>query len=298
MNDLTIANKKEIQEVTNEKITEYINTFLPNQLSQHEVKQFVEIAKAYNLNPFKREIYCIAYGQGQGRKLSLLTGYEVYIKKAERTGLLTGWKAWTIGEIKDKSLKGCIEIYKKGWEKPFYHEVDFVEYNQNNKIWNEKPKTMIKKVAIAQGFRLAFADDLGGVPYTADEMPEGNEIREVNPVNQNNVNEEKREQVPTAQAPVNNQASPEALLYVEIEKFKDLYLDKILLDGEDLAKMEKTKSLIDTTPIDKMIRYFTWLCKENIEFENLIKIARENVKPEIDIEVEPDNLTFGQEEVA
>ena len=29
---------------------------------------------------------------------------------------------------------------------------------------------MIKKVAIAQGFRLCFSDELGGMPYTADEI--------------------------------------------------------------------------------------------------------------------------------
>jgi hypothetical protein len=31
---------------------------------------------------------------------------------------------------------------------------------------------MIKKVAMAQGFRLCFSDELGGMPYTADELPE------------------------------------------------------------------------------------------------------------------------------
>jgi uncharacterized protein YyaL (SSP411 family) len=31
---------------------------------------------------------------------------------------------------------------------------------------------MIKKVAISQGFRLCFSDELGGMPYTKEEMPE------------------------------------------------------------------------------------------------------------------------------
>lgn len=31
---------------------------------------------------------------------------------------------------------------------------------------------MIKKVAMAQGFRLCFSDELGGIPYTKEEMPE------------------------------------------------------------------------------------------------------------------------------
>lgn len=35
------------------------------------------------------------------------------------------------------------------------------------------PKFMLRKVAIAQGFRLCFPDELGEMPYTADEITEG-----------------------------------------------------------------------------------------------------------------------------
>ena len=46
-------------------------------------------------------------------------------------------------------------------------------------MWGSKPRTMIKKVAIAQGFRLAFPVELGGIPYTADELPGNNVAPEV-----------------------------------------------------------------------------------------------------------------------
>ena len=39
-------------------------------------------------------------------------------------------------------------------------------------MWKEKPVTMIKKVAIVQGFRMAFPDEFGGMPYTAEELPD------------------------------------------------------------------------------------------------------------------------------
>ena len=35
---------------------------------------------------------------------------------------------------------------------------------------------MIKKVAMAQAFRLCFPDELGGMPYTSDEMTEEMEL--------------------------------------------------------------------------------------------------------------------------
>ena len=44
---------------------------------------------------------------------------------------------------------------------------------RNTQIWKEKPITMIKKVAIAQGFRLCFPEELGGLPYTAEEITSG-----------------------------------------------------------------------------------------------------------------------------
>ncbi len=283
MNDITVQNKV-IQEITDEKLIEYINTFHSNQLSQQETKQFIEIAKAYNLNPFKKEIYCISFNARDGRKLSILTGYEVYIKKAERTGLLTGWKAWTEGEVKDRSLKGCIEIHKKGWDKPFYHEVDFVEYNQNNHFWNEKPKTMIKKVAIAQGFRLAFADDLGGAPYTADEVSEGSDIKEINPV----VEAEKPQKT----------TMREDILYIEIEKTKQLYKDISFLDSEEQEKLEKLYQWVIKSSLKAKSDNFDWFIRQNADIESFIKISKENktIKPEIDNDVDENNLTFGMQE--
>jgi len=46
------------------------------------------------------------------------------------------------------------------------------------------PTFMLKKVAIAQGFRLAFPDDLGGMPYIPEELPNdkgGNTVSETLP---------------------------------------------------------------------------------------------------------------------
>jgi hypothetical protein len=73
-------------------------------------------------------------------------------------------------------MKGCVEITRRDWQAPFYHEAYLDEYDQNNTMWKGKPRTMIKKVAIAQGFRMAFPVELGGIPYTADEMPSVPEV--------------------------------------------------------------------------------------------------------------------------
>lgn len=187
--------------IDSKKIKEYLDAFgLGNNLTEQEVKQFTEIAQAFNLNPFKREIYCIPYGEGEKRKLSVITGYEVYLKRAERIGKLKGWKAWTEGTVefktksktvryKDKKtgadrsfekeyraaegdLRAIVEIYRSDWDHPFTHEVHLDEYYQDNEMWGSKPRTMLKKVVTAQGFRLAFPDEFGGMPYTSEELPD------------------------------------------------------------------------------------------------------------------------------
>jgi len=160
--------------------------------------QFVTVAMAYGLNPIRKEIYCIPYGKGDKRKLSIITGYETYLKRADRTGKLSGWRAWTEGtyELKKKpayngdyeksypsgNMKAIVEIHRKDWTTPFTHEVYLNEYAQANDMWCNKTITMLKKVATAQGFRMCFPDEIGGMPYTTEELPDNmTTMRDVTP---------------------------------------------------------------------------------------------------------------------
>jgi len=158
-----------------EKVIEYLKAMnLIENLTKDEVKRFIEISQAFNLNPFKREVYAIKFRD----KFNIVVGYETYIKRAERTNLCSGWHVTTEGKISDKSLKAVITIHRKDWDHAFIHEVYFVEYVRQSMIWKEKPVTMIKKVAMAQGFRLCFSDELGGMPYTSEEIDVHQELQQ------------------------------------------------------------------------------------------------------------------------
>lgn len=139
--------------------------------TESEVALFIKICQTCNLNPFKREAHLVKYGD---MPASIVTGYEVYLKRAENSPHWGGYKVYTDGDGDD--MKAIVEIYRKDWDKPFYHEVDYVEYVGKKKdgtptrFWKEKPKTMLKKVAISQAFRLCFPDVLAGLPYTSDEI--------------------------------------------------------------------------------------------------------------------------------
>ena len=198
MND--IVKREETEIITADKINNYLDAFgFVSQLNAGEKKQFIEIAMAYNLNPFKREIYCVPYDAnvkkpdgswGKERKLSIITGYEVYLKRAERVGALDGWDV--VVEGTGEEMKAVVTIHRKDWSHPFKHEVYFSETAKKDKdgkpqsMWKTMPKFMLKKVAIAQGFRMAFPDEFGGMPYAADELPDNmtagfNEVKNVTP---------------------------------------------------------------------------------------------------------------------
>jgi len=148
-----------------EKIAREYLALVGQRVPRELAVQFLQICQAFKLNPFKREIYLIPYGN----QANIIVGYEVYLKRAERSGKLAGWKVW-IEKDRDGEVKACIRIKRKDWEEPFEHEVYMREYKRDTQIWREKPYTMLKKVAIAQGFRLAFPEELGGIPYTQDEV--------------------------------------------------------------------------------------------------------------------------------
>jgi phage recombination protein Bet len=216
-----------------EKIKTYLRTMnLATNLSQAEVTQFIEIAQGFGLNPFKREIYASKYGNS----FSVIVGYETYIKRAERSGLLSGWNVVTSGSIAEDNLKATITIHRKDFNHPFIHEVEYKEYVQRTKegrptkFWSEKPLTMIKKVATAQGFRLCFSDELGGMPYTAEELPEQ--------VGQNQILvESKQEKIPLMVS--NQEVYDKILVCLEMDCLADIWKS-----NPDLHSNEEFKKLV------------------------------------------------------
>lgn len=156
-------------ELTPKTVKAYINQYATDQ----EVALFLNQCAMFGLNPFKREIYLIKYSAQQNA--TFVVGYEVYLKRAERSDKWAGLESGTAGEGKD--MKAWAKVYRKDWTAPLYHEVYLDEYIQKTKdgsptrFWAEKPRTMLKKVAISQAFRMAFPDEFSGMPYTAEEMP-------------------------------------------------------------------------------------------------------------------------------
>ncbi|ULQ60402.1 recombinase RecT [Brucepastera parasyntrophica] len=171
------ASEETVPAVISRELAEHYLSVSPEELplTEAEKERFIATAVTYQLNPFKRELHArVLFEDGQ-RRMKLITGYEVYIKKAERTGLLDGWKACVEGS--GETLRAVVEIQRKDWSRPFIHEVywnEAVQHDSSGKVngfWERMPKFQLKKVAISQGFRLCFSNEIGGIPYDSAELP-------------------------------------------------------------------------------------------------------------------------------
>ena len=167
------------------KAMEYLSS-MGNTLPPAIQTQFLELAQAYHLNPFKRQIYAVGYGN----KWNVITGYEVYLQRAEYLKKLDGWEVTVSG--KGQEMTATVTIWRKDWTHPFTHTVLFSEVCQKTKdkntqeerltsMWAKMPTFMCKKVAIAQAFRLCFPEEMGGMPYTSDEIANDENLRDVTP---------------------------------------------------------------------------------------------------------------------
>ena len=148
-------------------------------VTDQEIVMFLELCKYKKLNPFLREAYLIKYSDNQ--PANIVVSYEVFIKYASRHPKFRGFQADVeISKDGRTPLKAWCEVYIEGYQVPIKSEVYYQEYvgkkynprtgkYEVNRMWREKPITMLKKVAISQALRWAFPEELGGM-YTVDEI--------------------------------------------------------------------------------------------------------------------------------
>lgn len=68
-----------------EKLAREYLALVGQRVPREQTVQFLQICRAFGLNPFKREIYLIPYGR---EGANTIVGYEVYLKRAERRRLM------------------------------------------------------------------------------------------------------------------------------------------------------------------------------------------------------------------
>ena len=165
-----ITTTSEQNQITSKLLSDYFAT-LTDKLMDVQRNQFAAVAQAFGLNPFKREIYATTYRNKDGQTvMSIVTGYEVYLKRAEMNPNYNGFE--TNFQVVNGEMGCTCKVYRKDRTMPVTSTVWMSEYSTGRSLWASKPRMMLEKVAIATAFRRAFPCDFGGMPYTTDELPE------------------------------------------------------------------------------------------------------------------------------
>lgn len=163
--------------VTKELLMDYLKT-ITNSLNDTQRMQFVAVAQAFNLNPFKREIYATTYKDKDGKiNMSVVVGYEVYLKRAEMNPNFDGYETEFHNDKENGMSCTCI-VYRKDRQHHTKSTVYMNEYSTGRSLWLSKPKIMLEKVAICTAFRRAFPTDFGGIPYAPEEISASEQLQQ------------------------------------------------------------------------------------------------------------------------
>lgn len=160
-------------------------------ITKQEALLFMNVCKYNMLNPFLNEAYLIKIGDYPAQ---IVIGKDAFMKRAEssedykgfRAGIILGRKKKGSDEIEiveeegtfylpgDTLYGGWCEVYRENRPYPIKQKVTLGEYSKaggsHKNTWDDKPGTMIRKVAIVQAMREAFPSQLSNL-YIEDELP-------------------------------------------------------------------------------------------------------------------------------
>lgn len=150
------------------------------QVSDQDLTQFISICKYNQLNPFLNEAYLVKFGT---QPAQMIVSKEALMKRAEACENYEGIQAGVIVlrdnqavELEgcfylptDKLVGGWAKVYRSDRKFPIVSKIQLAEYDKKQSTWNEKPSTMVSKVAKVQALREAFPTQLGAM-YTAEEQ--------------------------------------------------------------------------------------------------------------------------------
>lgn len=171
---------------TDRELIQTLKTTVAAGTTDAEFKMFVEIAKATELNPFKKEIWCIVIPEktwidrktGQQKKkerqVQMMTGINGYMAIANSYPNYDGYEIETERDTNGKPCHVICKAYRKDRSRPCIGEAwvdedaQFSDYGSG--IWDKRPSTMLAKIAKARAHRDLFPQKLNNL-YTDDEMP-------------------------------------------------------------------------------------------------------------------------------
>lgn len=172
-----MENTNELTLWQDEKQIAEVKAIYGKDLTDGEFKIFRGIGMVTNLNPYLREIWAVKYGTSPA---SIFIGRDGYRKAAQGNPeydfhIVDAVYANDDFKVEDGAVRHSYNVKERGAlvgaycsvkrksaSKPMFTYVELKEYTTGKSLWQTKPATMIKKVAEAQGLRMAFQDIFAG----------------------------------------------------------------------------------------------------------------------------------------
>lgn len=159
-----------------------------DQVSERDAYRFIAVCQARHLNPLAGDAYMSIFKSRDGKTTTptVIVSKDYYMRTATQQPGYDGLKAGVIvkdkasgqliyreGTIVDKDVEalvgGWCDVFDKNRSHPSRAEVSLGEYNTHRNLWDSKPATMIRKVALVQALREAYPGAYGGV-YDSSEL--------------------------------------------------------------------------------------------------------------------------------
>jgi len=139
----------------NQQVLQMLKVLYPQlaNVPEQEIIKAVAVARRLGLDILE-EVHFIPFG---GR-VQIVVSYRAFLKRAIQAGLLEWWKVET-GED-NFGVYAEVVIKRRDWQELFRWRVYLNEVKRDTRVWKEMPIMMLRKAAIAQGFKLCFPEVL------------------------------------------------------------------------------------------------------------------------------------------
>lgn len=163
-NEIVTQKHWDIDTITDEEKS--ILKSIVNNATVPEMRLFFHYCNKMQLDPFRKQIYFIKYGNSTP---AIVVGIDGFRSIASRSGKLAGIQRGSIKNADGDLVGAWAEVYRHDWVKPARAEVELSEYNTGKSLWAKMPSVMIQKVAEVAALRMAFPEDLSGA-YSSEEL--------------------------------------------------------------------------------------------------------------------------------
>lgn len=297
---LIVQKKNEVSLWNDEKWNQVKKMFVPNGVSESEAMMFLELSKTYELNPFKREIWCVPYGN----KAQVFAGRDGFLAIAHRSGMFDGMETDFGYDNKGNLQFAECKVYNKSMSHPVSCKVFLKEYSTGKSLWASKPHVMLQKVAESSALRRAF--NINGI-YSPEEFGDYNDatinktenVKETfSPTKEDNKSQEvKKEENPKQTTDDERERFDKAVRFVELSKSLDQIIaakkriDQIhwqdptrkpFLDELIIAYFKKSIKELSMTDevnqnVENLLKKFNWSEDNKMILKQIIAEKTENV---------------------